>query len=83
MDQNRCRCGHTGDGPHPCHGDEYRCGEPAQRRFYDPWNGQHRASLAGVQPKVSMAETWACDAHWADFRTQMAAARNKSGANGA
>lgn len=55
-----CRCGHVGDGPHPCHGKSYTCGKPALRRFYDP----RLPCLAGAQTKVTVNETWACDPCW-------------------
>lgn len=69
-----CRCGWDGDGPHPCHGDGYRCRAPAERRYYVPGP----ASLAGVQMKLSMAETWACDACWARFQDAAEKAARKS-----
>jgi hypothetical protein len=64
-----CRCGYTGDGPHPCHADGYACGKPAQARYYDPNPGQW--SLAGMQLKLSVTETWACDGCWDAFKKQM------------
>lgn len=57
-----CRCGWDGTGDHLCH----RCGkEPGQRRLYVP---TFKFSLAGVQPKLSMAETWGCNGCWTDFQ---------------
>ena len=63
-----CRCGHDGTGDHPCHGNGYRCRKPAARRFY---NAQ-MVALPGVQFKVQMSDTWACDACWAEFQQQCA-----------
>jgi len=65
MDQ-KCRCGHPNDStsPHPCHGMGHTCGRPAQQRFYNP----RPAHLAGVQMKLEVSETWACDECWAWFR---------------
>lgn len=60
-----CRCGHVdAEVPHPCHGKGYTCRKPATRRFY----GAHFTSLAGVQMKVGMHETWACDECWAAYQ---------------
>jgi len=59
-----CRCGwSTGDAHHPCHGRGYACRAPATQRFY----GAHAVALAGVQMKVAVIETWACDACWAAY----------------
>lgn len=58
-----CRCGWAGDGPHPCHGRAYSCRAPASHRFYDA----RPAAVAGVQVKLQVSETWACDACWAKF----------------
>lgn len=58
-----CRCGHAGGEPHPCHGKAYTCRAPAKQRFYAP----HFVSLAGVQMKFEVSETWACDVCWAWF----------------
>lgn len=57
-----CRCGHTGTGEHPCHGRGYTCRKPATRRLYSPG----LSALAGVQMKVTVDETWACDGCWAE-----------------
>lgn len=57
-----CRC--KRDQPvHLCHGRRYTCPNPATPRFYNP----RVVSLAGVQLKVEVADTWACDACWAAF----------------
>jgi len=56
-----CRCGHDGDGPHPCHAGQYTCRRPAKERFYNP----ELAPLSGVQMKLQMTQTWACDECWA------------------
>lgn len=77
MTTKPCRCGHIGEGPHLCHAQGYTCRKPAERRFYDPYNGAAAWSLAGAMPKMSVSETWACDECWADFKTQMAAARTQ------
>jgi hypothetical protein len=58
----QCRCGHAGDGVHPCHWNGYACRKPAKRRFYALPMGSY--SLAGCQPKVAASETWACDECW-------------------
>lgn len=58
-----CRCGHDGNGPHPCHMSVYSCRKPATQRFYNP----RPVALAGVQMKLEMDETWACDECWAAF----------------
>lgn len=60
MDRLTCRCGYTGEGPHPCHGQGYTCRRPAERRLY----ATPRTSLAGMQMKVGVAETWACEECW-------------------
>ena len=77
---NTCRCGHSGDGPHPCHYSPdgvtpYSCGKPATHRFY----GAHLTCLTGVQMKVGMHDTWACDDCWAKFQAQVAAQQAAKG----
>ena len=62
-----CRCGHTGDGPHPCHGKGRTCGRPATRRLYNARPGLPSA-LPGMQMKVDVEETWGCDECWAKFK---------------
>lgn len=54
-----CVCGHRTDavGPHPCHS----CRAPAAQRF---WLDGRPFSLSGVQMKLSVSETWLCDACW-------------------
>jgi hypothetical protein len=64
MGQTKCRCGFDGNGPHPCHNNGYSCRKPAAQRFYNPTP----VALAGVQMKLEMSETWACDECWAGFR---------------
>lgn len=60
-----CRCGHMPNGgDHPCHGGGYTCRRPAKQRFYVP---NPNASLAGMQVKFSMSETWTCDTCWVRF----------------
>lgn len=62
-----CRCGHDGTGPHPCHGEGYSCRKPAKQRFYNP----QLVSLSGVQMKVQVTDTWACDDCWEKFHTKL------------
>ena len=62
--EDSCRCGHRGEGPHPCHAKGYTCRKPATQRFY---NAQP-AVLAGVQMKLTCSSTWACDACWEWFK---------------
>ena len=52
-----CRCGYDGTGPHPCHGMGYTCRRPAKLRLYNA----KPSALAGVQMKLVVTETWACD----------------------
>ena len=66
-----CRCGHSGDGPHPCHYNAYKCGKPAQQRFYNA----HPVALAGVQMKFQVTETWACEECWLMFKSLIAFTR--------
>ena len=66
-----CRCGHTGNGPHPCHAGGYRCSAPATRRLYNA----ELVALAGMQPKAQIQETWACDACWESFQATLKEAR--------
>ena len=65
---SKCRCGHSGDGAHPCHFANYQCREPATRRFY---NAQP-APLAGMQEKYIVTETWACDRCWSQYTAMLA-----------
>lgn len=63
-----CRCGHRdGEGPHPCHADDFRCGRPAKQRLYNA----RPAVLAGMQMKLTVTETWACDECWERFRARL------------
>lgn len=68
MSDTHCRCGHPNDSadPHPCHGDGYTCRKPAKQRFY----GASLVCLAGVQMKVGVHESWACDECWERFRAR-------------
>ena len=66
---NPCRCGYNGEGDHPCHGNGYACRKPATRRFYSP----RMVGLAGMQFKVQMTDTWACDECWQAFLAQLEA----------
>jgi hypothetical protein len=61
----KCRCGHEGDGDHPCHAFAYTCRKPATQRFIAQ---QTPYSIAGMQPKVVAHDTWACDDCWATFK---------------
>lgn len=60
-----CRCGHDGEGEHPCHANGYQCRKPAKRRFI-----ASPAALAGVQLKLAATDTWACDECWLAFKEQ-------------
>lgn len=62
-----CRCGHDSTGDHPCHGNGYECRKPAKRRLYNP----RPVGLAGVQMKLQVSDTWACDECWAAFQQQV------------
>lgn len=64
-----CRCGYDGTGHHPCHGQGYTCRKPAKQRFYNA----RPAHLAGMQMKLSVDDTWACDACWDEFKPKLAA----------
>lgn len=68
-----CRCGHDGEGPHPCHFNLYTCRKPAVLRLYNP----AAVALAGMQMKVQMTETWACEECWLLFNEMLAAARER------
>jgi hypothetical protein len=67
-----CRCGWDGVGDHPCHyprlGPSYSCKRPAKERFY--YDG-HPFSLAGVQMKLSVNQTFACDECWEVFSKEL------------
>jgi len=54
-----CQCGHSGEGPHPCHGDGGMCRRPAQLRLYRTRVGRH-----SMEQKVDFSETWACNECW-------------------
>lgn len=62
-----CRCGHTGEGPHPCHAKGHTCGKPATQRFYNA----RPVCLSGMQMKLGVSETWACDECWEEFKAMM------------
>ena len=66
MSEDRCRCGHPSKStdPHPCHANGYTCRRHAKQRFYPAM----LASLAGVQMKIAVHESWACDECWAEFQ---------------
>lgn len=64
MTTESCRCGHSGDGPHPCHFAVYTCGKPAKPRFY----AVGPATLPGASLKVSALQTWACDECWEKYQ---------------
>lgn len=64
-----CRCGYNGEGDHPCHGNGYRCRKTAKRRFYNP----QPVGLAGLQMKLQVSDTWACDECWAAFQQELGA----------
>jgi len=64
-----CRCGYEGpDDQHPCHGRGYTCRQPAEHRFYNA----RPVALAGVQMKLSVDDTFACDECWAEFSGSVA-----------
>lgn len=63
-DLSQCRCGHAGEGPHPCHANEYTCRKPATRRWYNA----RMVGLAGMQDKFEVSDTWACDECWAKWQ---------------
>lgn len=63
-----CRCGHSGDGPHPCHFNGYTCRAPATSRFI----ATPGTSLAGMQMKVGAYETFACDECWEKYKSMRA-----------
>jgi len=66
---NACRCGHDGQGSHPCHAKAYKCRKPASQRFY---NAQ-RVALTGMQMKLQVQDTWACDECWEEFKAMKVA----------
>ncbi len=59
----KCRCGHEGSDNHPCHARAYSCRKPATQRFYNP----KIVSLAGMQMKLEVTDTWACDECWKEY----------------
>ena len=73
MEPTICRCGHdpAKSSQHPCHGKGYTCGRPATRRFYNPRPPGQYASLAGMQMKIEVTESWACDDCWAAFSVML------------
>lgn len=73
-----CRCGrYDGTGVHPCHGKEYTCPEPGERRLIAT-----DACLAGTQPKVGVYETWACAACFAVYQARLRRAKTPDGGAG-
>jgi hypothetical protein len=71
MKSTTCRCGHpdVSTDPHPCHGKVNTCRKPATQYFYNPYpKGHLGSSLAGTQLKVSVADTWACETCWSEFK---------------
>lgn len=78
MDEKKCRCGWDGQGEHPCHADAYTCRKPAQHRFYNP----QFVGLAGVQMKMQVTDTYACDACWEKFKQELEALRKKGDVTG-
>jgi len=71
MTQETCRCGWNKTfGIHYCHGKGYTCRNPGTIRFYNP--NPDRFSLAGMQAKLSMSETYACDECWDAFKKENA-----------
>lgn len=72
-----CGCGWDGTGDHPCHGSAYSCRKPATSRLYVP---TMRASLAGLQMKLSVGETFACDECWERTKPEREAVLSRKGA---
>lgn len=68
-----CRCGHAGQDPHPCHGNAYACKKPATQRFYNA----RPAHVAGMQMKLQVDDTWACDDCWNLYRGLVQANQQK------
>ena len=64
-----CRCGWDGQGDHPCHRNNYTCRKPAKIRYYEPTK---LYALAGVQMKMSVVDTWACDECWEIAKVELA-----------
>ena len=61
-----CRCGaKKDDTPHPCHGEAYTCRKPAERRWYNA----RPVALSGMQMKVQVEDTWACEECWSKFKS--------------
>jgi hypothetical protein len=69
-----CRCGWDGQGDHPCHYRAYACKKAAKQRFY--YDGKP-FSLAGMQMKLSVHDTWACDECWEEFKRLLALQEKK------
>ena len=63
MRKNTCRCGYDNVGEHPCHGNAYTCGKPSKQRFYNA----RPVALAGMQMKLEVTDTFACDECWIKF----------------
>ncbi len=59
----KCRCGYEGVGDHPCHAKLYTCRKSAEQRFYNP----KIVSLAGIQMKLEVTDTWACNECWEEY----------------
>ena len=70
-----CRCGWrpTEDHPpeHPCHAKAYQCRKPARQRFYNA----RPVALSGMQMKLQVTDTWACDECWAEFQAMVKVAQ--------
>lgn len=89
--ETSCRCGHpnVSTSPHPCHKYKHkpggrmnelvRCGKPAEQRFYNA----HPVALAGVQMKLEVTESWACEECWVEFKVMMQEANEKAATKGA
>lgn len=59
-----CRCGHDGNGHHPCHGSVYTCRQPAKIRFITNTN----ATVGGSNVKLIAKTTFACDDCWNQYK---------------
>lgn len=72
---SECRCGRwDGTGPHPCHGFGYTCeNEGTERMVSRP------VSLAGMQMKVEVYITYACDSCWEAYLRDRKGYQEKQG----
>ena len=59
-----CRCNRETERSHLCHGQGYTCPNLGKMRLYQ----MQPVSLAGMQMKLQVQQTIACDACWAKFQ---------------